>query len=121
MGGQKWPPTDADSVAITAIEASIVKIISSPPSSLLPPTDSSLAGTNPSRVGAQDLDALAEETVQISRIGDLQGSDATADVDLEKVAALRQSIADGSLQTDAQAIYTSLVADIREMAGSEPT
>nr|WP_255432029.1 MULTISPECIES: flagellar biosynthesis anti-sigma factor FlgM [unclassified Pantoea] len=64
---------------------------------------------------------MAEETVQISRIGDLQGSDATADVDLEKVAALRQSIADGSLQTDAQAIYTSLVADIREMAGSEPT
>ncbi|MFJ4344771.1 flagellar biosynthesis anti-sigma factor FlgM [Pseudomonas sp. NPDC089401] len=98
-----------------------MNITSSPLSSLLPPTDSSLAGTTPSRVAPQDLDGLAEETVQISRLGDLEGSDATADVDLEKVAALRQSIADGSLHTDAEAIYTSLVADIREMAGSEPT
>ncbi|PVZ40318.1 flagellar biosynthesis anti-sigma factor FlgM [Pseudomonas sp. CC120222-01a] len=98
-----------------------MKITSSPLSSLLPPTDSSLTGTSASRAVPQELDSLAEETVQISNIGDLAGTDATADVDLEKVAALRQSIADGSLQTDAEAIYTSLVADVREMAGSEPT
>lgn len=114
-------PPDADSVATTANEASIVKITSSPLTSLPPPTDSTLTGTSASRVTPQALDTVAEETVQISHIGDLAGTDATADVDLEKVAAVRQSIADGSLQTDAQAIYTSLVADIQEMAGSEPT
>jgi flagellar biosynthesis anti-sigma factor FlgM len=98
-----------------------VKITSSPLTSLLPPTDSSLTGASTSRAVPQELDSLADETVQISQIGDLASTDATADVDLEKVAALRQSIADGSLQTDAEAIYTSLVADVREMAGGEPT
>ena len=118
---QKCAPTDADSVATTANEASIVNITSSPLTSLPPPTDSSLTGTSAPRVAPLELDGLAEEAVQISNISDLAGTDATADVDLEKVAALRQSIADGSLQTDAEAIYTSLVADIREMTGSEPT
>lgn len=113
--------TNADSVPTTANEASIVKIISAPPSSLLPQTDSSLAGTPPSRVAPQDLEMLPEDAVQISRISDLNESDPTADVDLEKVATLRQSIADGSFQVDSEAIYTSLVAEAREMLGSAPT
>ena len=112
---------DADSVPTTANEASIVKIITSPPSSLLPPTDSSLAGTTPSRVTPQDLETLAEDAVQLTRISDLNESDPAADVDLDKVAVLRQSIADGSFQIDSEAIYTSLVAEAREMLGSEPT
>jgi len=98
-----------------------VNITSSPLTSLPTPSDSSLTGTSAPRVAPLELDGLTEEAVQISNISDLAGTDATADVDLEKVAALRQSIADGSLQTDAEAIYTSLVADIREMTGSEPT
>ncbi|WDY57874.1 flagellar biosynthesis anti-sigma factor FlgM [Pseudomonas sp. PSKL.D1] len=98
-----------------------MKIISPQLTSIVSQADSDLAGNAPQRVAQQALDSLAEETVQISGISDLTDTDTAADVDLEKVAALRQSVADGSLKTDAQAIYTSLVADIREMAGGEPT
>jgi len=112
---------DADSVPITANEASIVNIISSPLTNLLPSADASLAGSAAPRVAAQGLDTQAEDAVQISQISDLNPADPTADVDLEKVAAVRQSIADGSLQIDSQVIYDGLVADMKEMLGSEPT
>lgn len=112
---------DADSVPTTANEAPIVKIISSQLSSLLPPTDNSLAGGTPSRVAPEALETLAEDAIQLSGISDLNETDATADVDLDKVASLRQSIANGSFQVDSEAIYTSLVAEAREMLGSEPT
>ena len=44
-----------------------------------------------------------------------------ATVDLEKVAALRQAISDGSFKVDPETIYTGLVADAREMIDIEPT
>jgi flagellar biosynthesis anti-sigma factor FlgM len=113
--------TDADSVQTTANEASIVKIISSPLTNLLPSTDANLAGAATARVASQEMDTLPEDAAELSQVSDLNPTDPAADVDLEKVAALRQSIADGSLQVDSQAIYDSLVADFREMLDSEPT
>jgi flagellar biosynthesis anti-sigma factor FlgM len=96
-----------------------VKIISSQLSSLLPPSDSSLSGAASTRVAAQDLDISAEDAVQVSRLGTLADSADAADVDLEKVAALRQAIGDGSFQADTAAIYDGLVASAREMLGSD--
>lgn len=115
------PRSHADSVPITANEASIVNITSSSLTHLPPSADASLAGSAAPRVASQGLDTQAEDAVQISQISDLNPTDPAADVDLEKVAAVRQSIADGSLQVDAQAIYDSLIADMKEMLGSEPT
>lgn len=98
-----------------------MKIISSPPPSLPPSTDSSLAGAAPARVESQALDTLQDGAVQLSQVATLTESDQAATVDLEKVAALRQAISDGSFKVDPETIYTGLVADAREMIDIEPT
>ncbi|MDZ3995116.1 flagellar biosynthesis anti-sigma factor FlgM [Pseudomonas sp. Teo4] len=98
-----------------------MKITSSPPPSLPLPTDSSLASASPSEVAPQDLEMLQEDAVQLSQVSSLSDTDGMADVDLEKVAALTQAIAEGSFEIDSHTIYTSLVADAKEMQGSEPT
>lgn len=97
-----------------------MKITSAQPPSL-PSPDSTAAGTSPAQVTAQDLDMLQDDAVQLSQVSSLGETDSTADVDLEKVAALSKAIAEGSFEVDSQAIYTSLVADVREMQDSAPT
>lgn len=111
---------DADSVETTANEARTVKITSAQPPSLTSP-DSSPAGTSPAQVSAQDLEMLQDDAVQLSQVSSLGDTGSAADVDLEKVAALSQAIAEGSYEVDSQAIYTSLVADVREMQDSAAT
>lgn len=108
-------------VATTANEAPIVKIISSPPSSLPPSTDGNLAGAAQAPVESQGLDMLQDDAIQLSQVASLEAADDSTGVDLEKVAALRQAITDGSFQVDAQAVYTGLVADAWEMIDTEPT
>lgn len=98
-----------------------MKIISSPPPSLPPSTDGSLAGAAPARVESQDLDSLQDGAVQLSQVATLTESDEATTVDLEKVASLRQAISDGRFKVDPEAIYTGLVADAREMIDIEPT
>jgi|GEM_PF-2397026 len=99
----------------------IVKITQTPITPPLPLTDSDLSGTGAARAVPQDLDMAQDDAVQLSRVSSLADSDGVAAVDLEKVAALRQAIAGGSFQVDAEAIYDGLVADAREMLGSAPT
>lgn len=98
-----------------------MKIISTPPTSLLPLPDDSLAGSASASVAAQDMDLLQDDAIELSDVASLARPDDAADVDLEKVAALRQAIGNGSFQIDSDSIYTSLLADAREMLGSAPT
>lgn len=98
-----------------------MKIISTPPTSLLPSTDGSLAGAATASIATQDPDLLQDEAIELSQVASLTQPDDAATVDLEKVAALRQAIGDGSFQIDPESIYTSLLADAREMLGSAPT
>lgn len=111
----------ADSVVTTANEASIVKITSPAPSTLPPSTDGSLAGAATASLASAELDMLQDDAIELSDVASLTRPDDAADVDLEKVAALRQAIGNGSFQIDPESIYTSLMADAREMLGSAPT
>ncbi len=98
-----------------------MKIISTPPTSLLPLTDDSLPGAASASVAARDMDLLQDDAIELSQVASLSQPDDAASVDLEKVAALRLAIGDGSFQIDPESIYTSLMADAREMLGSAPT
>lgn len=98
-----------------------MNITNTPITSPLPPADSELPGTGTARALPEDLDMSQDDAVQLSQVSNLGDTDASAAVDLEKVAALRQAIAGGNFQVDAEAIYDGLVADAREMLSSAPT
>lgn len=98
-----------------------MNITNTPITPPLPPADSDLAGTSASRAVPGELDMSQDDAVQLSQVSSLGDTDAAGAVDLEKVAALRQAIAGGSFQVDAEAIYDGLVADAREMLSSAPT
>lgn len=94
------------------IEASNVKIISAnltnPPS----PTDNPVAGTQ--RIDMQPLDVTLDDGVQVSSSTASADVSTSADVDMEKVAALRQSIDSGTYQVSADSIFDGLAASVRE-------
>lgn len=98
-----------------------MKITSTPITPPPPAADAEASGPLASPAVSQDLEMGQDDAVQLSQASSLADSDATAAVDLEKVAALRQAIAGGGFQVDAEAIYDGLVADAREMLGSAPT
>ncbi|AEV60812.1 FlgM2 [Pseudomonas ogarae] len=60
-----------------------------------------------------------DDDVQVSSISTLADVDAASDVDMEKVAALRQAIDSGTLQISSESIYEGLVSSVRETLGSE--
>lgn len=109
----------ADSDPTTANEASNVKIISANPTNTLAPTDSKVAGTSSQRTELQTLDTTLNDEVQISSISDLTNVESASDVDMEKVAALRQAIDSGTLQISSESIYEGLAASVKETLGSE--
>lgn len=110
----------ADSDPTTANEASNVKIISANLTNTPPPTDSTVAGTGTPRTELQTLDDAFNGDVQVSSISAIADAQSASDVDMEKVAALRQAIDSGTLQISAESIYEGLVSSVRETLGSEP-
>lgn len=96
-----------------------MKIISANLTNTLPPTDNNVAGTSPQRTEPQTLDATLDADVQVSSISSLADVAAASDVDMDKVAALRQAIDSGTLQISSESIYEGLAASVRETLGSE--
>lgn len=109
----------ADSDPTTANEASNVKIISANLTNTLPPTDSNVAGTSSQRTELQTLDAPLDDGVQVSSISAIADVQSASDVDMEKVAALRQAIESGTLQISSESIYEGLAASARETLDSD--
>lgn len=96
-----------------------MKIISANLTNTLPPTDSKVAGTRSQGAELQALEMTPDDDVQVSSISTLADVDAASDVDMEKVAALRQAIDSGTLQISSESIYEGLVSSVRETFGSE--
>ena len=94
------------------IEASNVKIISANLTNPPAPTDSKVAGAQ--RIDLQPLDATLDDGVQVSSSTASADVSTSADVDMEKVAALRQSIDSGTYQVSADSIFDGLAASVRE-------
>lgn len=109
----------ADSDPTTANEASNVKIISANLTNTLPPTDSKVAGTSSQRIELQTLETTFDDGAQVSSISAIADVENASDVDMEKVAALRQSIDSGTFQISSESIYEGLVSSVRETLGSD--
>ncbi len=109
----------ADSDPTTANEASNVKIISANLTNTLAPTDSKVPGTSSQRTELQTLDAPLDDGVQVSSISAIADVQSASDVDMEKVAALRQAIESGTLQISSESIYEGLAASARETLDSD--
>lgn len=109
----------ADSDPTTANEASNVKIISANLTNTLAPTDSKVPGTSSQRTELQTLDAPFDDGVQVSSISAIADVQSASDVDMEKVAALRQAIESGTLQISSESIYEGLAASARETLDSD--
>ncbi|MHC8383765.1 flagellar biosynthesis anti-sigma factor FlgM [Pseudomonas sp. LB3P14] len=97
-----------------------MKIISANLTNTPPPTDSKVAGTSSQRTELQTLEATFDDDVQVSSISVIADVESASDVDMEKVAALRQAIDSGTLQISAESIYEGLVSSVRETLGSDP-
>ncbi|MHC8290469.1 flagellar biosynthesis anti-sigma factor FlgM [Pseudomonas sp. XS1P51] len=110
----------ADSDPTTANEASNVKIISANLTNTLPPTDSKVAGTSSQRTELQTLEATFDDEAPVSSISAIADVESASDVDMEKVAALRQAIDSGTFQISSESIYEGLVSSVRETLGSDP-
>lgn len=96
-----------------------MKIISANLTNPVPPTDSKVAGTTAQRAELTtlattdaDMDALS-----LTSMADIQSD---SDVNMEKVAQLRQAIDSGTMQISSESIYDGLVSSVREMLGSDP-
>ncbi|WP_420233077.1 flagellar biosynthesis anti-sigma factor FlgM [Pseudomonas sp. ABY48] len=96
-----------------------MKIISANLTNTLPPTDSNVAGTSSQRTELQTLDAPLDDGVQVSSISAIADVQSASDVDMEKVAALRQAIESGTLQISSESIYEGLAASARETLDSD--
>lgn len=94
------------------IEASNVKIISANLTNPPAPTDDKVAGTQ--RIDMQPLDVSLDDGVQVSTSTASAEVSASTDVDMDKVAALRQSIDSGTYQISADSIFDGLAASVRE-------
>jgi flagellar biosynthesis anti-sigma factor FlgM len=94
-----------------------VKIISANSINPLPPVDSKAAGTSSQRAELQPVAVTSEEETQVLAISSMTDTDTASDVDLDKVAALREAIGNGTMQINSEAIYDGLVSSVREMLG----
>ncbi|NUT81667.1 flagellar biosynthesis anti-sigma factor FlgM [Pseudomonas sp. NA13] len=96
-----------------------MKIISANLTNTLAPTDSKVPGTSSQRTELQTLDAPLDDGVQVSSISAIADVQSASDVDMEKVAALRQAIESGTLQISSESIYEGLAASARETLDSD--
>lgn len=89
-----------------------MKIISANLTNTLAPTDGK-AASNP-RIEMQPLEATVDDGVQVFSSTASAEVATSADVDMEKVAALRQAIDSGTYQVSADSIFDGLAASVRE-------
>ncbi|MBX8520637.1 flagellar biosynthesis anti-sigma factor FlgM [Pseudomonas cichorii] len=91
-----------------------MKIISANLTNPVPPTDSKLAGTTSQRAELQTLETTDADmdALSITSMADIQSD---SDVNMEKVAQLRQAIESGTMQISSESIYDGLVSSVREM------
>lgn len=115
----KFACSIADSDPTTANEASNVKIISANLTNPPAPTDSQVASAGSTRTERPTLETALDDDVQVSTVSALSDVQDASDVDLEKVAALRQAIDSGTLQISAQSIYEGLASSVEQMLGSD--
>ncbi|WP_416421459.1 flagellar biosynthesis anti-sigma factor FlgM [Pseudomonas sp. App30] len=95
-----------------------MKIISTALSNTLPNTDLS-ANNRLQKSEASDTDPAVSNTLELNE--SLYGSDAsTADIDMNRVNEIRQSISDGSLQIDSSRIFDGMAESVMEMNGQAP-
>ncbi|MFJ4144160.1 flagellar biosynthesis anti-sigma factor FlgM [Pseudomonas sp. NPDC089734] len=94
-----------------------MKIISANPINSLAPTDSKLAGTSSQRAELQTLET-SDADMDALNISSLADVSSESDVNMEKVAQLRQAIDSGTMQISSESIYDGLVSSVREMLGS---
>lgn len=103
----------------TANRASIVNTISPNLSNTLAPVDSTPAGATAQRADVSALETLAEPDVQVSTLSSIGDVENASDVDMEKVAALRQAIDSGTYQVSSQDIFDGLAASVKETQGTD--
>ena len=89
-----------------------MKIISANLTNNLAPTDGKATG-NP-RIETLPLEATVDDSVQVSSSTASSQVETSSDVDMDKVAALRQSIDSGTYQVSADSIFDGLAASVRE-------
>lgn len=89
-----------------------MKIISANLTNTLAPADSKAGGNQ--RVEVQPLEATLDDGVQVSSSTASSQVATSSDVDMDKVAALRQSIDSGTYQVSADSIFDGLAASVRE-------
>lgn len=94
-----------------------MKIISANLTNPLPPTDSKVAGASSQRAELQTVE-VTDADLQALSISSLSDMQSESDVDMEKVAQLRQAIDSGTMQISSDSIYDGLVSSVREMLGS---
>lgn len=89
-----------------------MKIISAHLTSTLAPVDSKANGSQ--RIETQPLETTVDDSVQLSSSTANSQVATSADVDMEKIAALRQAIDSGTYQVSADSIFDGLAASVRE-------
>jgi flagellar biosynthesis anti-sigma factor FlgM len=96
-----------------------VKIISANPINPLPLTERNAAGTTAQRVELQTTEVTSDEDMQAVEVSSVADTDSGSDVDMDRVAQLRQAIGSGTLQISSESIYDGLVSSAREMLGTD--
>lgn len=94
-----------------------MKIISANSINPLPPVDSKAAGSSSQRAELAPVEVTSDEDMQVLAVSSLTTTDSASDVDLDKVAALREAIGNGTMQVSSEAIYDGLVSSVQEMLG----
>jgi flagellar biosynthesis anti-sigma factor FlgM len=90
-----------------------VKIISANLTNTLASVDSKAAGNQ--RIELLPLEATLDDSVQLSSSTASADVATSADVDMDKVAAVRQAIAGGAYQVSADSIFDGLASSVREI------
>lgn len=96
-----------------------MKIISANPINPLPLTERNAAGSTAQRAELQTSDVATDEDMQAVEVSSAADTDSASDVDMDRVAQLRQAIDSGTLQISSESIYDGLVSSAREMLGSD--
>lgn len=89
-----------------------MKIISTNLTNTLAPVDSKTAGSQ--RIELLPMEATLDDSVQLSSSTASAEVPTSADVDMDKVAAVRQAIAGGTYQVSADSIFDGLASSVRE-------